>query len=101
MNPEEIVQLVTLLVGIGGTLAPVVFWTIETLVKPFVKDSRLLPFYAIVIGGVVGAVIPFLLGAFGMTVVPLFGSIVAGVVGGAIAMKTYDKANENGEENVD
>ena len=50
MNPENIVALSTMLVAIGGTLSPVVFWAIQKIVKPFVKDGRLIPIYAILIG---------------------------------------------------
>lgn len=98
MNPDDIAQLITILVGIGGTLSPIVFWIIETLVKPFIKDNRFLPYCAIGIGAVLGAALPFILPSFGMTAVPLIGSIVAGVAGGAIAMKTYDKGVTKGIE---
>ena len=96
MNPETFMALATMLVGIGGTLAPAVFWTIQKIVKPFINDNRHLPIYAVVIGGIFGAVVPFVLASFGMATVPVLGSIVAGIIGGAIAMKTYDEGVNEG-----
>lgn len=101
MNPETIVALATMLVGIGGTLSPVVFWAIQKLVKPFVKDSRHLPIYALAIGALVGLATPFVLASFGMTAVPVLGSVVAGAIGGAIAMKTYDEGVKEGIHKIE
>ena len=96
MNPENIVALATMLVAVGGTLSPAVFWAIQKIVKPFVKDGRLIPIYAVVIGGLVGAAVPFILASFGLATVPVLGSAVAGIIGGAIAIKTYDEGVHEG-----
>ena len=96
MNTDNISTLVTILVGIGGTLAPVVFWVIEALVKPFVKDNRMIPFFAIAIGAVIGAALPYILDSFGMDSIPVVGSIIAGIVGGVIAISTYNNGVKTG-----
>lgn len=101
MNPENIVALATMLVAIGGTLSPVVFWAIQKIVKPFVKDGRLIPIYAVLIGAVIGAGIPFVLASFGLATIPVLGSMVAGVIGGAIAIKTYDEGVNEGIDKVE
>lgn len=101
MNPENIVALATMLVAIGGTLSPVVFWAIQKIVKPFVKDGRLIPIYAVLIGAVIGAGVPFVLTSFGLATIPVLGSIVAGVIGGAIAIKTYDEGVNEGIHKVE
>lgn len=101
MNPENIVALATMLVAIGGTLSPVVFWAIQKIVKPFVKDGRLIPIYAVLIGAVIGAGVPFVLASFGLATIPVLGSIVAGVIGGAIAIKTYDEGVNEGINKVE
>ena len=101
MNPENIVALATMLVAVGGTLSPVVFWAIQKIVKPFVKDGRLIPIYAVLIGAVIGAGVPFVLTSFGLATIPVLGSIVAGVIGGAIAIKTYDEGVNEGIHKVE
>lgn len=98
MNTEEITQFITMLAGIGATLSPIVFWVMEAMVKPFVKDGRALPFYAVIIGGVLGGLIPTILPALGFSAIPVIGSIAAGIVGGAIASKTYDQARKDEDE---
>lgn len=101
MNPENIVALATMLVAVGGTLSPVVFWAIQKIVKPFVKDGRLIPIYAILIGAVIGAGVPFVLASFGLATIPVLGSTVAGIIGGAIAIKTYDEGVNEGIHKVE
>lgn len=96
MNPENIAQLITILLATGTALSPVVFWVLQRVVKPFVADNRFMPLIAIVLGGLLGLVIPFILPAFGMETVPWIASMVAGMVGGGIAMKTYDEGVNEG-----
>ena len=66
MNPDNIAQLITILLATGTALSPVVFWVLQKVVKPFVADNRYMPLIAIVLGGLLGLVIPFILPAFGM-----------------------------------
>lgn len=96
MNPDNIAQLITVLLATGTALSPVVFWVLQRVVKPFVADNRFMPLIAIVLGGLLGLVIPFILPAFGMETVPWVASMVAGMVGGGIAMKTYDEGVNEG-----
>lgn len=96
MNPDNIAQLITILLATGTALSPVVFWVLQRVVKPFVADNRFMPLIAIVLGGLLGLAIPFILPAFGMETVPWIASMVAGMVGGAIAMKTYDEGVNEG-----
>lgn len=101
MNPEDIAQLVTVLLATGTALSPVVFWLLQKVVKPFVADGRFMPLIAIAVGGLLGLAIPFILPAFGMSTIPWIGSMVAGMVGGAIAMKTYDEGVSEGIKKVE
>lgn len=96
MNPDNIAQLTTILLATGTALSPVVFWVLQRVVKPFVADNRFMPLIAIVLGGLLGLVIPFILPAFGMETIPWVASMVAGMVGGGIAMKTYDEGVNEG-----
>ena len=96
MNPEDIAQLVATLLATGTALSPVVFWVLQRVIKPFVKDNRYMPLIAIVLGGLLELVIPFILPAFGMETIPWVASTVAGMVGGGIAMKTYDEGVNEG-----
>lgn len=96
MNPDNIAQLITVLLATGTALSPVVFWVLQRVVKPFVADNRFMPLIAIVLGGLLGLVIPFILPAFGMETIPWVASMVAGMVGGGIAMKTYDEGVNEG-----
>lgn len=96
MNPDNIAQLITVLLATGAALSPVVFWVLQRVVKPFVADNRFMPLIAIVLGGLLGLVIPFILPAFGMETIPWVASMVAGMVGGGIAMKTYDEGVNEG-----
>lgn len=96
MNPDNITQLITVLLATGTALSPVVFWVLQRVVKPFVADNRFMPLIAIVLGGLLGLVIPFILPAFGMETIPWVASMVAGMVGGGIAMKTYDEGVNEG-----
>lgn len=96
MNPDNIAQLITILLATGTALSPVVFWVLQRVVKPFVADNRFMPLIAIVLGGLLGLVIPFILPAFGMETIPWVASMVAGMVGGGIAMKTYDEGVNEG-----
>lgn len=96
MNPDNIAQLITTLLATGTALSPVVFWVLQRVVKPFVADNRFMPLIAIVLGGLLGLVIPFILPAFGMETIPWVASMVAGMVGGGIAMKTYDEGVNEG-----
>lgn len=96
MNPDNIAQLITVLLATGTALSPVVFWVLQRVVKPFVADNRFMPLIAILLGGLLGLVIPFILPAFGMETIPWVASMVAGMVGGGIAMKTYDEGVNEG-----
>lgn len=96
MNPENIAQLITILLATGTALSPVVFWVLQRVVKPFVADNRYMPLIAIGLGGLLGLAIPFILPAFGMETIPWIASMVAGMVGGGIAMKTYDEGVNEG-----
>lgn len=96
MNPDNIAQLITVLLATGTALSPVVFWVLQRVVKPFVADNRFMPLIAIALGGLLGLVIPFILPAFGMETIPWVASMVAGMVGGGIAMKTYDEGVNEG-----
>lgn len=96
MNPDNIAQLITILLATGTALSPVVFWVLQRVVKPFVADNRFMPLIAIVLGALLGLVIPFILPAFGMETIPWVASMVAGMVGGGIAMKTYDEGVNEG-----
>lgn len=96
MNPDNIAQLITVLLATGTALSPVVFWVLQRVVKPFVADNRFMPLIAIVLGGLLGLVIPFILPAFGMETIPWVASMVAGMVGGGIATKTYDEGVNEG-----
>lgn len=101
MNPENIAQLVATLLATGTALSPVVFWVLQRVIKPFVADNRYMPLIAIGLGGLLGLVIPFILPAFGMEAVPWVASTVAGMVGGGIAMKTYDEGVNEGIKKVE
>ena len=94
MNPENIAQLVATLLATGTALSPVVFWVLQRVIKPFVKDNRYMPLIAIGLGGLLGP-------AFGMETIPWVASTVAGMVGGGIAMKTYDEGVNEGIKKVE
>lgn len=97
LDMEQVQAAITILVTFGGFISPITF-AIMQMIKNFSIDSKYLSLIAVLVGGIVGAVLIFSFPYLGVEGGNYVIGILGGLIGGYIATKQYDSAANQGYE---